>query len=233
MIIKKLFSEIILLLFLFILSSPVQADSKTEELTKDIKIYLYTSHILRKQELNEFKNLLDKFLKQEKQLSLFKEIAFLVTNKIVRDRSNLQFLTMDLEKLAEDPYSAKIAKIKKNHFKSVLSKITQLIHQMRARRPKFNKPNTPLDKHDYKKIITTNAKFLIDGNIYRVYKDLEKKLDKAHSLWLNRYNQLLRKLKESGKEPEEIFNTSELKFLKVFGRIHIYYAKLKGEPLTK
>ena len=157
----------------------------------------------------------------------------MVSNKIVRDRSNIQSLAMDLDKLAKDKYSAGIAGIGKGSFEKETVSAGNFIETTRRQKQRFNK-KTPLSAKDYKKIIKLNSRFLTGkGPVFpgKVFGEIEKKMDSFYPLWLDRYNSLIAKLKNTDKEPQEVFSSQELRFIKVFNRVRIMYSKLKGLPL--
>ncbi len=216
--------------FILVGNARSQNSQELKDLIADIKIYLLTSHILSPQETKDLKAKLNEFMERGKDISSFKEMAYLLSNKLVRDRANLQFLLFDLEKLEKDDYSQKIAGIEQGYFKGCRQYSQKFISMTRKRRPYFNKPHRALKIGDYKRIIKTNSRFFIDSRLssYGLWKRLKERLGQPYPLWLDKYHELLKILKTSDKEPEEIFSVSQLKFLKVFGRVYGYYSRLEG-----
>lgn len=236
---KTFFPIIILTLIVFTSELLVLSQNETplKEDLKRIEELVLTSHILSSEEYQLLNTLLKNLPKKTKDLETLKKVSLEVTNKIVRDRSNLQFILTDLDKLAKNKYTSEIGKINNNEFQTCWDKFRKLVSAMEKNRPRINKPNKPLNYKDYLKIMKKNSVFITGEtkltSIPEVWDAIQKKIQNPYQLWDKRYQELLKKIKGLEEENlQQIFNNDELKFLKIFGRVKIYYLKLAGIPIS-
>ena len=173
------------------------------------------------------------FNRYTRSVPLLKSTALSITDKAVKDRGNLQFLLGDLEKLAQEKYSSKIGRIKPKNLNSCFERMDRLIAGMQKGRPEFNQPQKKLDASDYIKIINANSVFLTGTgeaeSAVGVWTSIQNATEKAYLRWEKKYQKLLKKINEQkGKDAEELLSDEELKFIKTFGRVNIFYAILSG-----
>ncbi|MFC1754865.1 hypothetical protein ACFL96_15970 [Thermoproteota archaeon] len=235
----RLFSSTVVLTFLvslvfpgsLLLAEEVSKDTPEVERAEELML---TSHILSLEETEELSGLLSEIIKQTKDVETLTRISLGVTEKVVSDRANLQFILVDLDKLAVDKYSANLGGVKSSQLKSCLDKVEKLSIDMEKMRPKIDKPDKELELSDYIKIMNANSVFLTGGKkiqtVLDVWIAIKAQITQPLPLWEKRYQELLLKLKteEGNKAPEDVLNDDELKFIKTFGRLVVYYHKLSG-----
>lgn len=224
---NKLLTTSILTFFLLSgIGSFAQNNSHPDNLNK-IKDLTSTYHILTPQEQKELKKLLSELLSQTKDKDTLSKVAVSITTKIVNDRGSLLFLLKDLDKLSEDDYTSKIAKIEKESLKKCWQKLNKLIKDMKKYRPRIRTRN-PLKAKDYLKIIKNNSLFITSSprveQAYSVLTCIKETLKESYPLLLKNYNNLLKKIKN--KDPEEVLTDKELKFMKILARVKLFYQTL-------
>jgi hypothetical protein len=202
------------------------SSAKTEEL-------VFSRHILTYQGGQALGKLIANIRQQNPSLELLRGLALAVTKKVTSDQASMQFLLFELEKLAKDDYSAKIGSIKPANLKPCWNKMNKLLSDMKNARPKFGKKDKPLDSADYLKILNNNSGFLTGNSktetIRGVWDSIEKQTGKAYALWNEHFRLLMKKTVDAkAKEPKEILNNEELRFVKIFSRAKIIYDRLAG-----
>lgn len=200
--------------------------TKTEEL-------IFSRHILSPKAGQALEKLLTDIQGQKPFLEFLRGLALAVVKKITSDRDSMQFLLFELDKLAKDGYSAKIGSLKSANLKPCWNKMNKLLSDMKKARPEFGKKDNPLDSADYLKILHNNSGFLTGNSktetIYGVWESIEKQTGKAYGLWNEHFRLLMKKAVDAkAKEPEEILNNEELRFVKIFSRAKIIYDRLAG-----
>lgn len=218
---------------LFLTGSVFSAEKKFSPEIERINEYFLTSHILLKDEQADFITRINQASGTVKEEDL-RHLALATVEKVVRDRSHLEFIVRDLQKLSQDEYSSKIGKITAKDLDTAFETLKSFRTDMRLARPAFNSKKK-LAKKDYQNILNNHSSLLseTDGRVTSsvVWESVKQAIGPAYSSWDAQYQTLMSKVKEAqdnGENPESRLTKDETKFVKVFARVQSYWFILDG-----
>ncbi|MBN1793334.1 MAG: hypothetical protein JW844_00040 [Candidatus Omnitrophica bacterium] len=204
-----------------------------EACLETIQEALSATRILAGGEAGTFSAALDEVARATDDSAVLRTLALNITQKVVYDRGNIQFLLADLETLAQKPYSAAIGGIQPSALDRCREAVARLIDDMKKMRPRLRKPEGPLTGDDCRLIVECNASFLTGRGdamtTAQVWEAIAAQTKDAMPRWNKKYRELLKKIAQAeGAEPEALLTDDELAFARTFSRVRFYYFILSG-----
>lgn len=194
---------------------------------------LQTGRILTLGERNKLSKLVNGLASAEKRLSVLQELSLRIVQKVDNDTYELQYLLLNLEKLANSEYARTIGDVKRSDLKNCRDILEKLERNIEASRPRFPKPQKYRDAEYYLRMIKDNSALLTGGansvTVFDLWESIRKTVKPAYLPWNKEYIVLVAELKKHQKDfysPSDFLTYQEMRFIEMFGLVQSQLRKL-------
>ena len=144
--------------------------------------------------------------------------------------SMIQNLVFDLEKISKLSFANDVSELSEGKTKAIRKRLTSVLKDSRKSKVKFSKTKE-LSADDFMKIRDAKVALMEKGKDYnRLFETIREQINESYKAWDKKYVKLAKKYKKAkdkGKDFEAVLNREQIKFVKVFTRVKMYYKILE------